>query len=75
MNPCEINVLLTAISNQLYASLSKEDFVAVSIFLNELSKVMFSMTLFGGICERARVRAPERVTKGRKNAQESSESD
>lgn len=52
MNPCELNVLITAITNYLFTNLSKEDFVCFSIFLNELSKSMFSTTLFQGLCSK-----------------------
>ena len=50
MNPCELNALITVIANSFYSSLSKEDFVFLNIFLSELSKTMFSMELFRGIC-------------------------
>lgn len=54
MNPCELNVLVTAITNQLYTSLSKEEFRCLNVFVSELSKSMFSMTLYEEICGRNR---------------------
>ncbi|MCL2089054.1 MAG: hypothetical protein FWH14_06195 [Oscillospiraceae bacterium] len=52
MNPCELNVLITAISNHLFVTLSKKDFACLNIFLSELSKSMFAMALFRDICNR-----------------------
>ncbi|MDL2217526.1 hypothetical protein LJC27_02595 [Christensenellaceae bacterium OttesenSCG-928-M15] len=50
MTPCEMNAMVTAISNYLYTSLSNEDFKCLSIILNELSKTMFTMNVYQGIC-------------------------
>jgi len=50
MNPCELNAAIAAITNYLYCALSKEDFICLSVFLNELSKSMFSTTLFRDLC-------------------------
>lgn len=50
MDPCELNVLITALTNYFYTALTKEEFVCLSIFLNELSKSMFSTTLFRDLC-------------------------
>ena len=50
MNPCELNALITSITNLLYTTLSKEDFVCLNVILSELSKSMFSMELLRGIC-------------------------
>ncbi len=60
MNPCEINAVITAITNCLYANLSKEDFVCLSIFLNELSKTMFATTLFRGLCNKEDKSGPDK---------------
>ena len=50
MSPVELNLIITAITNHLYISLSKEDFVCLNIFISELSKSMFATTLFSDIC-------------------------
>ena len=50
MNPCEINAVITAITNYLFVTLSKEDFVFLNVFLSELSKSMFATELFRGLC-------------------------
>ncbi|MBP1737332.1 MAG: hypothetical protein H6Q60_1213 [Oscillospiraceae bacterium] len=50
MNPCEMNVLITALTNYFYTSLSKEEFKCLSVFLNELSKSMFATILFQDVC-------------------------
>ena len=52
MDPCEINVAIMAITNHLYCELSKEDFAFVSIFLNELSKSMFTTAVFRDLNEK-----------------------
>ena len=58
MTPCDINVTIAAITNSLYCSLSKEDFVCLSIFLNELSKSMISTTLFENLCTKKEGKSP-----------------
>lgn len=50
MNPCELNALITAVANYLYATLSKEDFMFINVLLSELSKTMCSMEILRGIC-------------------------
>ena len=52
MDPCELNVLITALTNYFFTTLTREEFVCLSIFLNELSKSMFSTTLFQDVCTR-----------------------
>jgi hypothetical protein len=52
MNPCELNAAIAFITNYLYTSLSKEDFVCLSIFLNELSKSMFTTSVFQDLCNK-----------------------
>lgn len=52
MNPCDINTLVTAITNYLYVTLDPKDFTCLNIFISELSKSMFSMTLFRDICDK-----------------------
>ncbi|MDR1737025.1 MAG: hypothetical protein LBR85_09200 [Oscillospiraceae bacterium] len=42
MDPRKVNVLIAAITNQLYSALSKDDFLCLGIFLNELGKSMLS---------------------------------
>ena len=50
MNPCEMNVLITALTNYLYCTLSKKDFFFWNVFFSELSKSMFSMEILREIC-------------------------
>lgn len=50
MNPVEMNTLITAITNHLYCTLSREDFRCLNVFISELGKSMFAMTLFKDIC-------------------------
>ena len=50
MSPVELNLIITAITNQLYTTLSKEAFICLNIFISELSKSMFATTLFDDIC-------------------------
>ncbi len=52
MNPCELNVIITALTNYFYVTLSREDFNCLNVFLSELSKSMFSTTLFRDLCNR-----------------------
>ena len=51
MNPCEINVTITAIANSLFTNLSKKDFVLLNICVSELSKQMFALELLRGVCK------------------------
>lgn len=51
MTPCDLNLLIAAISNQLYCSMTREEFKCLSIFLNELSKSMFTTVLFEDVCK------------------------
>ena len=41
--PPQLNAALAAIANQLYCSMSKNDFINLGIFLSMLSKDMLSM--------------------------------
>ncbi len=50
LDPCELNVLVTALTNHFYTTLSKEDFICLSIFLRELSKMMISTSVFEDLC-------------------------
>ena len=50
MNPCQMNALIAAISNYLYTTLSKKDFLFWNVFFSELSKSMFSMEILRGVC-------------------------
>lgn len=52
MNPCELNVLIAALTNHLFCTLPEEDFIFLSIFLRELSKSMLSTSIFEELCER-----------------------
>ena len=50
LDPCELNVLIAALTNHFYTNLSREDFICLSIFLRELSKSMIGTTVFQGLC-------------------------
>ncbi|OJU18439.1 MAG: hypothetical protein BGN88_11275 [Clostridiales bacterium 43-6] len=52
MNPCELNVAIAALTNYFYTELTKEEFICLSIFLNELSKSMFTTSLFQDLCNK-----------------------
>lgn len=52
MDPCGLNVLIAAISNYFYTELSKDEFVCLGIFLNELSKSMIATALFHKLCHK-----------------------
>ena len=43
INPCQLNAAIAAITNQLYCSLSREEFIGLGIFLSMLSKDILSM--------------------------------
>lgn len=58
MNPCQLNVIVTAITNHLYANLTKDQFFCLNIFLSELSKSMFSMSLFRDVCDKGGLQHP-----------------
>jgi hypothetical protein len=51
MSPCEINALITALTNYLYVKLPEKEFLFWNIFFSELSKSMFSMELFRKVCK------------------------
>lgn len=50
MDPCEMNMAIAALTNHFFTTLSKEDFICLSIFLRELSKSMIGTTVFEGLC-------------------------
>ncbi len=50
LNPCEMNMLIAALTNYFYTNLSEKDFICLSIFLRELSKSMIGTTVFDGLC-------------------------
>ena len=52
MNPCELNLVIAAITNHFYETLSREDFICLGIFLRELSKSMIGTTVFEELCGR-----------------------
>ena len=52
MSPCELNAVLVAISNYLYANLSPRDFKILSVILSMLSKQMFTLVAMQEICSR-----------------------
>jgi len=43
IDPCQLNAAIAAITNQLYCSLNKHDFINLGIFLSMLSKGILSM--------------------------------
>lgn len=51
VNPCEINTVVTAVANFLFSSLDRDQFRHLNIFLNELSKTMFSMSMYRDLCD------------------------
>ncbi|MDR2533091.1 MAG: hypothetical protein LBC82_09655 [Oscillospiraceae bacterium] len=50
MNPCQMNALIAALTNYLYCTLSKKDFIFWNVFFSELSKSMFGMEILRSIC-------------------------
>lgn len=50
VNPCELNMIIAALTNHFYTTLTQEQFRCLTIFLNELSKSMFATILFKDIC-------------------------
>ena len=52
MNPCSLNAAIAALTNHLYSTLSEKAFLCLALFLSELSKSMFSMSIFRDICGR-----------------------
>jgi hypothetical protein len=50
MDPHELNALVAILVDYFFTSLSKKEFLCLSIFLRELSKSMFSMAAFEEIC-------------------------
>ena len=69
-DPCQINAALAAITNQLYCSLGKKEFLNLGIFLSMLSKSMLSMSAIEELIkwehrddriERARLLALEKI--------------
>jgi hypothetical protein len=45
-----MNALIAALTNYLYCTLSKKDFIFWNVFFSELSKSMFGMEILRGIC-------------------------
>jgi len=43
LNPCQLNAAIAAITNQLYCSLKRNDFINLGIFLSMLSKDILAM--------------------------------
>jgi len=56
VNPVELNVMIMALTNHFFNTLSKEEFACLSVFLNELSKSMFATALFRDLCDKNRDR-------------------
>lgn len=46
IDPCQLNAAIAVITNQLYCSMSREDFINLGIILSMLSKSMLSMAAF-----------------------------
>jgi len=51
MNPTEVNLLMAALTNHFYETLTREDFLNLGIFLSMLSKDMLAMTAIEGLCK------------------------
>jgi hypothetical protein len=45
-----MNAMIAALTNYLYVTLSKKDFLFWNVFFGELSKSMFGMEILRGIC-------------------------
>jgi len=45
-----MNAMIAALTNYLYCTLSKKDFIFWNVFFSELSKSMFGMEILRGIC-------------------------
>jgi len=45
-----MNAMIAALTNYLYCTLSKRDFIFWNVFFSELSKSMFGMEILRGIC-------------------------
>lgn len=52
MHPCELNAAIAALTNHLYCSLTKEQFVNLGILLSLVSKDILSMAAVEGLCKR-----------------------
>ncbi|MCL2020165.1 MAG: hypothetical protein FWG70_10480 [Oscillospiraceae bacterium] len=50
MNPCQMNAMIAALTNYLYCTLSKRDFIFWNVFFSELSKSMFGMEILRSVC-------------------------
>ena len=50
MNPCELNALIAAVTNQLWCSLSRTEFINLGILLSLISKDILSMAALEGLC-------------------------
>ena len=51
MNPTELNILMAAITNHFYTTLSREDFLNLAVFLSMVSKDMLAMAALEGLCK------------------------
>jgi len=47
MDACQLNTAVTAISNHLYSTLPKEEFIFSKVFLLELTRAMCTVETFG----------------------------
>jgi hypothetical protein len=45
-----MNAMIAALTNYLYVTLSKKDFIFWNVFFSELSKSMFGMEILRSIC-------------------------
>ena len=50
MDPRTLNAIITAVTNYLYTTLSKKQFLFFSVLFSELSKSMLTMEVLRGIC-------------------------
>lgn len=63
MNPCELNAIISSLTNILYISLPQNEFRTLNILLSEIGKSMFSMELLRGVCEREKAQQADRIQK------------
>lgn len=59
MTPCELNAIITAISNYYYINLSHKDFNRLAVLLSLISKQMFALVAMREVCNRDNRRATE----------------
>ena len=76
INPCQLNAAIAAITNQLYCSMTREDFINLGIVLSMLSKDILSMAALEELLkwEHRDLRAERLCREAQKRREEKSES-